>query len=144
VYDSRLSGFFLALVYLSLTLAFIVDYSYAAMVVSGEDKRVDRRSPVNEIKAALGVCLPGACKAAGVPSSPQTACMTAYLRFLTAKIVGWYVYSMFFSSVSIISDHVARRVHELDNQKVYNRVRKAREVYKRREAHLELKRQSDA
>jgi hypothetical protein len=27
VYDSRLSGFFLALVYLSLTLACIVDYS---------------------------------------------------------------------------------------------------------------------
>ena len=54
------------------------------------------------------------------------------------------MYSMFFSSVGIISDHVARRVHELDNQKVYNRVRKAREVYKRREAHLELKRQSDA
>ena len=51
---------------------------------------------------------------------------------------------MFFSSVGIISDHVARRVHELDRQKVYNRVRKASEVYKRREAQLELARLADA
>ena len=54
------------------------------------------------------------------------------------------MYSMFFSSVGIISDHVARRVHELDNQKVHNRVRKDSEVYKRREAHLELERLADA
>ena len=52
--------------------------------------------------------------------------------------VGWFVYSMFFSSVGIISDHVARRVQVLDRQKVANRVRKASEAYKRRESTLEL------
>jgi hypothetical protein len=58
--------------------------------------------------------------------------------------VGWFVYSMFFSSVGIISDHVARRVQVLDRQKVANRVRKASEAYKRRESTLELQRLAEA
>lgn len=61
------------------------------------------------------------------------------LTYFTAgkHCVGWAMYSMFFSACGIISDHIGRRVAELDALKVANRRRKQSEAYKRRTAALE-------
>lgn len=83
-------------------------------------------------------------------------CLCAYRRFFIAgaegltffsagkRNVGWSLFSMFFSSFGIVSDHICARVAQLDKQKIANRVRKQTVKYKKRDAALAYKHLQDA